>query len=248
MINKNRFIILSDIHANLTALKAVLLDIEHQGYLPDAFILLGDIINYGMRPNEVIEEIKSLSCPVIVNLMGNHEKALLDMDLTHFSTERGKRLLEYTSSILTETSLCYIEENMNPLGIQTEEWCEKRILFLHGNRNDRFWGKLSNESLSDSYYSDYDFVISGHTHLPHYLSYYYPVDCPHLRNKKRTVFINPGSVGQPRNQNSCAQYVYFELLTGITHYNAVEYDIEAERRLYPEYLDVFYKDRLLLGI
>ena len=66
--------------------------------------------------------------------------------------------------------------------------------------------------------------------------------------RKKTVFINPGSVGQPRNQNPCAQYVYFELSTGKVHYNAVKYDVEAEYRLYPDFWIVFYKERLILGV
>ena len=107
-MNKDKFVILSDIHANLTALKAVLSDIQAQGYLPDAVVILGDIINYGMRPNEVISELEKLSYPIVVNLMGNHEKALLDGDLSHFSTERGKQMLQYTSSILSESSLLYL--------------------------------------------------------------------------------------------------------------------------------------------
>lgn len=247
-MDKDKFIILSDIHANLTALKAVLLDIKEQGYSPDAAILLGDIINYGMRPNEVIQELINLSYPIVVNLMGNHEKALLDGNLNHFSTDRGKAMLEYTSSILTETSLSYIKENMNSFGFQIMNWQDKRLLFLHGNRNDSFWGKLGLDNFADLYYSDYEYVFSGHTHLPHYISYYYPSKCALLRNKKKTIFINPGSVGQPRNQNPCAQYVYFELSTGRVHHNTVLYDIETECQLYPEYLDTFYKDRLLLGI
>lgn len=247
-MNKDKFVILSDIHANLTALKAVLSDIQKQGYSPDAVVILGDIINYGMRPNEVISELDNLSYPVVVNLMGNHERALLNGDLSRFSTERGKQMLEYTSSILTETSLAYIKEKMNHSGLYMVDCQGKHLLFLHGNRHDCFWGKLGIDNFSDSYYSLYDYVFSGHTHLPHYISYYYPDECPRLRNKKRTVFINPGSVGQPRNQNPYAQYVYFELSTGRVHHNAVCYDVEAECRLYPEYLDVFYKERLISGI
>ena len=55
-MNKDKFVILSDIHANLTALKAVLSDIQAQGYLPDAVVILGDIINYGMRSDFRIKE------------------------------------------------------------------------------------------------------------------------------------------------------------------------------------------------
>lgn len=65
---------------------------------------------------------------------------------------------------------------------------------------------------------------------------------------KKTVFINPGSVGQPRNQNPRAQYVYIEVDSGSVHFNAVSYDIESERNLYPDGIDPFYKDRILTGI
>ena len=78
----DKLIILSDIHANLTALLAVL-DDAFSKYQPDAIVSLGDIVNYGMRPNEVINALNQISCPVIVNLMGNHEKALLDLDFTN---------------------------------------------------------------------------------------------------------------------------------------------------------------------
>ena len=247
-MNKDKFVRLSEIHANLTALKAVLSDIQAQGYLPDAVVILGDIINYGMRPNEVISELEKLSYPIVVNLMGNHEKALLDGDLSHFSTERGKQMLQYTSSILSESSLLYIKENMISTGLHAIECQGKHLLFLHGSINDVFWGKLGPDAFSNIYYSNYDYVFSGHTHLPHNMSCFYPDECPRLRNKKKTVFINPGSVGQPRNQNPCAQYVYFELSTGKVHYNAVKYDVEAEYRLYPDFLDVFYKERLILGV
>lgn len=244
----NRIIVLSDIHANLSALRAVLADIKSKQYEPDVVVLLGDIINYGMRPNEVIEELKNLPYPVEINLLGNHEKALLDGEVNHFSTERGKRLLQYTSSVLTDASLKYIREKMNSTAYETKKWCDRQFLFIHGNKDDAFWGKLSVDKMADSYYSKYDFVISGHTHLPHYLEYYYSVDCPHLRNKKKTIFINPGSVGQPRNQNPYAQYVFLELSSGTVHHNAVSYDVETEYQLYPPFLDSFYKERLILGI
>lgn len=208
----DNIIILSDIHANLTALQAILADIRHRHYEVDGMIILGDIINYGMRPNEVIEEIREIQYPILVNLFGNHEKAVFDSDLNHFSTERGKRILKYTSRILTEESREYLKKNLNPKGIQEKELGGKKILFMHGNMIDPYWGKMTDESFADESYLQYDYVISGHSHLPHNRSTYYKVDNPAMRNKKRTVFINPGSVGQPRNQNPCAQYAYLSLI------------------------------------
>lgn len=244
----DKLIVLSDIHANLTALRAVLADIKKNGYCPDAVILLGDIVNYGMRPNEVIEELEKISHLVLVNLVGNHEKALMDNDLSSFSTERGKRILEYTSSLLTHESWDYLRNKMCLTGSEMKVWSDKHLLFLHGDRNDIYWGKLEKEKMSDVYYADFDIVFSGHTHVPCYVEYFYPIQNPLFRNKKKTLFINPGSVGQPRNQNPCAQYVYIELTTEVVHHNAVQYDVEAERKLYPDFLDIFYKDRLLYGI
>lgn len=243
----DKIILLSDIHANLTALCAVLSDISAK-YQPDAFVLLGDVVNYGMRPNEVIDKLSQLEYPLIVNLQGNHEKAILDDDLNCFATERGKGLLRYTLSVLSDKSLSYIKGKMNPDAHCCIEVAGKHLLFLHGDVDDPYWGKLTTDKTNDIRYSSYDYVFSGHTHIPHYIESYFKIDCPELRNRKKTVFINPGSVGQPRNQNPCAQYVYIELSNNRVHYNSVSYDVEMERSLYPNQIDTFYRDRLLLGI
>lgn len=137
---------------------------------------------------------------------------------------------------------------MNQKGFFSINLSGKNILFLHGDIADPYWGKLLPEKIHDIRYSTYDYVFSGHTHQPHYMESYFKVDRPDLRNKKKTVFINPGSVGQPRNQNPRAQYVYIEVDSGSVHFNAVSYDIESERNLYPDGIDPFYKDRILTGI
>ena len=56
----SKFVVLSDIHANLSALKAVIRDFKEK-YKPDGIFLLGDMVNYGMRPNEVIQEMELLA-------------------------------------------------------------------------------------------------------------------------------------------------------------------------------------------
>lgn len=242
-----RLIILSDIHANLNALCAVIKDFETR-YQPDYIALLGDVINYGMRPNEVISKLQSLQIPFICNLRGNHEKALLDGGVDHFSTERGKRLLQYTSDIISSDSLSYINGEMNREGWLSLEVEGKNILFIHGDIEDPYWGKLNVDKMKDNRYSQYDYVISGHTHIPHYVENFFETDDSIMRNKKKTIFLNPGSVGQPRNHNACAQYLYIDLEQELVHYNKVDYDIEGEQSLYPANLDQFYKERLIRGI
>lgn len=242
-------IILSDIHGNLSALESVICDIEVKGYRPDGVAILGDNINYGMRPNEVIGRLKDLSekHEIIVNLCGNHEKALLDMDTTHFSTDRGRRILDFTRDRLNVDSMAYIDR-LTRKGYTDLSINGKRFLFIHGSIDDPYWGKLDSETISDSRYSGFDFVVSGHSHTPQLIEQFYPDENPEYRNKKRTVFLNPGSVGQPRNHNPRAQYLYFDIGAEIFHFNSVPYDIKSERVLFNGKVDSFYSDRLIKGI
>ena len=106
-----KVILFADIHANLTAFEAVLDDIEER-YVPDAFISLGDFIDYGMRSNEIIERIQKVNVPLLANLKGNHEKALIDGELSRFSSERGREMSTYTRNHLTESSIDYINNVM----------------------------------------------------------------------------------------------------------------------------------------
>lgn len=244
-----RLILLSDIHANLSALKSVIEDFSKK-YSPDGIILLGDIINYGMRPNEVIELLGSLQIPILANIFGNHEKALFDGDTSHFSTDRGREILAYTRARLTDNSRKFLLETLVSEGWVEETINGKKFLFVHGSLSDPYWGKMTADEKIRPEYSVYDYVISGHSHIPDLSEIFCKDDSrKEYRNKKRTVFMNPGSVGQPRNHNSRAQYLYIDTDAEIFHFNSVEYDISQEQSLYDGTLvDKFYKERLTNGI
>ncbi len=242
-----RLVLISDIHANVTALQAVLEDIQNIGEF-DAYALLGDFVNYGPRPNEAIEIAKQLSKPLVVNLWGNHEYSIFGGSLDRFATDRGRAVLKYTNTILTEKSREYLENCMNRSGMQEEGMAGKRILFVHGNLDDPYWGKFGIDKMNDDRYAKYDYVISGHSHVPHYVELFFASDNVEYRNKKRTIFINPGSVGQPRNHNPYAQYGILDLTTGNYEHRSVWYNVEAEQKLFSDSVDSFYKTRLTLGI
>ncbi|MDR3243597.1 MAG: metallophosphoesterase family protein, partial [Elusimicrobiota bacterium] len=95
---------------------------------------------------------------------------------------------------------------------------------------------------------DYDYALFGHSHIPLYFEKYFTVNNQSMRNKKKTVFINPGSVGQPRNHNNRACYAVLDTISGRLHLNNVEYDIAFEQKLYNAKVDEFYKTRLERGI
>lgn len=246
-MSHHRYIVLSDIHANLSALQAVLDDIRAK-YSPDGLMLLGDLIDYGMRSNEIIDKIEGLEYPVLVNLCGNHEKAILDMDLSHFSSDRGREMLMYTASRLSVKSKDYIRQNMTVEGYWDFYLNGLRILAVHGNIDDPLWGKLTIDSSNDTRYSQYDLVISGHIHRPFMFERYFKCDSKAFRNEKKTIFANPGSVGQPRNHNPKAQYLYMDLEAMTFAFQTVDYDIKTEQNLYPTEIDSFYKERLSIGI
>ena len=242
-----RIVLLSDIHANVTAFEAVLADIESLGEF-DACVMLGDLVNYGPRPNEVIEMVKNLQLPLLVNLWGNHEYSIFGGNLDRFATDRGRSVLQYTNSILTEESHHYLDREMEHSGSLECQIDGKSFLFMHGNINDPYWGKFGIDNMNDERFAEYDYVISGHSHVPHYVEYFFASDNIEYRNKKRTMFVNPGSVGQPRNHNPYAQYGILDLTTGSYEHRSVWYDVEAEQKLFSDSVDSFYRTRLTLGI
>lgn len=242
-----KIVVLSDIHANLSALNAVIDDFQNK-YVFDLIIVLGDIINYGMRPNETLKKIKSLSPHCC--LFGNHEKALMSNDSSRFSTERGKQILYYTAKQLTMESLEYINSEMEHSGMSIIESDNKRILLVHGTLSDPYWGKMTNEEQGNSRYAAFDIVISGHSHIPDYTVVLFDDQSQiEYRKKHKTIFLNPGSVGQPRNHNPQAQYLYIDTETESFAFNSVKYDIAVEQRLFDgKEVDPFYKHRLEKGI
>lgn len=239
-----RILILADIHANLSAFQAVIADAEK--YRPDGAVFLGDLIDYGMRPNEVATQMARLPFPLLCALQGNHEHALLSRDMSRFSSARGMVMSQYTQAQLSVYARKYIT------GLDARGYAEisvdgKRILLVHGSMDDPFWGKLAPDSAGKTY-QPYDVVFSGHTHRPHCFERYYPAPDSPYRGEKKTIFINPGSVGQPRNHNPLAQYAIFDAQTGEVALTGASYSIQMEQSLYPPELPAFYKERLALGI
>ena len=242
----SKYAILSDIHGNLFALKEVCNDIIGQNI--DSIILLGDLIDYGMQSNDVVDFIKEkFSSKVICNIWGNHEKAILTKDFNHFSSSRGVESAKFTDSILTDDSKDYLNNELIHGGILEFELHGKRVLAVHGSLNDYYWKAIFPDNLNGDYI-DYDIVLSGHSHYPHVFQKFYDFDNPDFRNKKSVLFINPGSVGQPRNHNPNAQYAILDTDSMSVELRCIEYPKDKAMALYDGSIDEFYKKRLENGI
>lgn len=242
----SKYAILSDIHGNLFALKEVIKDLNNQNI--DSIILLGDLIDYGMQSNEVIESIKDdLSDKIICNIWGNHEKAIMTGDFGHFSSQRGVDSAKFTESQLTDNSKNYLNKELIHEGKYEFEIGDKKALAIHGSFNDYYWKAISHDNLNGDY-SDFDIVLSGHSHYPHVFQHFYEADNPDMRNKKAVWFINPGSVGQPRNHNPNSQYAILDVDSMGVELRYVEYPKDKAMALYDGSIDDFYRLRLENGI
>ncbi|WOO35155.1 metallophosphoesterase family protein [Anaerocolumna sp. AGMB13020] len=239
------YLILSDIHGNCNALKKILESVQLTDI--NGIIILGDIIDYGARSNEVISLLSEIPKEyIIVNIFGNHEEAILMNNFDRFSSLRGIQSAQYTSSILTKESREYLEK-MSSSGKAEFSLAGRSCLAVHGSLNDCFWKSIDPEEV-EGYYMDYDYVFSGHSHIPHAFYKFYSNDDQKYRNKKRTLFINPGSVGQPRNHNPNASFAVLNIFTEAVKLMNVRYDIEEEQNYFTREIDEFYKVRLERGI
>lgn len=241
-------LVLSDIHGNLNALEAVLEKANGLGDI-DGLIILGDIIDYGMGSNEVIKKLQSIQLPIICNIWGNHEYAICNQDFTRFSSNRGVDSAQNTLKNLNVCSKQYLANEMLREGFYEFVIGDKHCLGVHGSFHEPFWKSISTEQIDEKLeYAKYDYVFSGHSHIPLYFDAYYHTNNEKTRNKKKTIFLNPGSVGQPRNLNPLAQFLIVNCSTEEIRFYTVPYDIEKEQKLFTNEVSTFYKERLTWGV
>jgi diadenosine tetraphosphatase ApaH/serine/threonine PP2A family protein phosphatase len=240
-----KILIISDIHANLTALEAVL---EDAGEF-EAVWFLGDLVGYGPDPNECVERVRDL--PGLVSLLGNHDAATLNqIEIVSFNPD-ARRAVLWTQSVISPENLEYLAEIPETAQIGD-------VTLAHGSPRQPVW-----EYLLDSYtvtenfdFFDTPFCFVGHTHLP----VVYHLDDQHLL-AERTIpepdmqltltprlIINPGSVGQPRDRNPRAAYALFDSETNHWQFKRVPYDIKSvQKRMRRFDLPQRHINRLELG-
>lgn len=219
-----RVLVLSDIHANLTALEAVLADAG----VVDAIWCLGDLVGYGPDPNECIQRLQWL--PNLSCLVGNHDAAVLGrLDLFTFNTEARQALL-WTQNVLKPKNREYLDSLPERLVVGS-------VTLVHGSPRLPIW-----EYLLDTYnatqnfaYFDTPYCFVGHSHLPViyqmvdgriHADLIIPKERESIALRPRAI-LNPGSVGQPRDRDPRAAYAIFnpDELTWELH--RVPYDIAA---------------------
>lgn len=208
--DESRAVFISDVHSNLEALEAVL---DEAGKLK--VYCCGDLVGYGASPNEVVRILRSIGATCV---LGNHDQASLAGEVGAFNPRAAMAAI-WTSKHLTDESRAFLSSLPREL---ITEIAGKRVYMAHGSPVDTMWEYVQPSTHSDLF--DYylqkvhaDAIVLGHTHLAF-----------EWRSDGGGVVFNPGSVGQPRNQDPRASFAILSVESGEIRVEArqVEYDKE----------------------
>jgi predicted phosphodiesterase len=212
--------IFSDVHSNLEALNIVTDHIKDSS--PDIIIYLGDTVGYGPNPKECIEIVENLAQ---IHVVGNHDYAIWKDNFKYFNP-LPKISLSWTKNLLSDREKQLLGSHpffsIFPFFIS-----EGNAMFVHGSPRRPLRDYVSPDLPSWSYnmffeitreFTEIDFLFLGHTHKP-----------LHIVNEGKHL-LNPGSVGQPRDNDPRASYLTFKIdeeTKGFEYEHIrLEYDVE----------------------
>ncbi len=224
-----RLAIVSDIHANLEALHAVLNDIDSQQI--DEVVCLGDIVGYGANPNECVELVKQ-RCPI--TLLGNHDAAALGTLSTENFNIHARLAIEWTS----ETLSADIRAFLSLLPLKETRYAASLVHSTPYEPNMWHYITSLEEAAYNFQFFDTEFCFVGHTHIPLIITVNGNKEIavhqePKLNFKAMKggrFLINVGSVGQPRDRDPRACYGILDAEAKTFSYRRVKYNIETTQQ------------------
>lgn len=219
-----RLALISDIHSNLEALKAVFADIDKQSITET--VCLGDIVGYGVNPNECVELVKE-RCPII--LLGNHDAAAVGLLATHHFNIHAKIAIEWTTENMKKGPTALLH------ALPLREVKENCTLVHATPYEPNMWYYITSleEAVFNFQFFETPACFIGHTHLPIiivlnnekelYVHQDTKLDFSTLDQSR--FLINVGSVGQPRDRDPRACYGILDTDTKTFTLRRTEYDI-----------------------
>jgi putative phosphoesterase len=212
-----RLAVVSDVHGNMDALRAVMAHARGQG--AGGFINLGDMVGSGPYPEEVVTTIRGEH---FLSVVGNFDLKVLEY------TRASKRpratsvkgaVMAATARDLSEDSLRFISSLPPEIRL---EMLGRRMLMVHaspGDPDEHLGPDTPDERLAElGRIADADIVLVGHSHREF------------MRRVNDTLFVNPGSVGRPVDHDPRASYAILDTADFSVTLHRVEYDVEATAR------------------
>jgi diadenosine tetraphosphatase ApaH/serine/threonine PP2A family protein phosphatase len=235
----------SDVHANLEALKACIIDFRAEKL--DKVFFLGDAVGYGPYPDECVKLINDVAS---VKLMGNHDYAALGLMETDFFNQYAAESMGWTKSSISRKTI----ELMSNFVLQHEF---NDTLLVHASpKEPEFWHYiLDMDDAKEAFdYFKPRICMLGHTHRPYIVYQDKTGDTILSKQAEETVdkdhryLVNIGSVGQPRDGDPRSCYLIYDVSKDIIRHKRVSYNIKATQKDMakiglPEYLI----DRLAVG-
>lgn len=221
-----RLAIISDLHANVHALDAVLADIQSSG--ADQVLCLGDLVGYNSFPRETLARLRDYR---VQSVHGNHDLMALNRLPDDGCGSVGRKAIRWTRRILTEEDWWYLA------GLPAELRAQDAVLCVHSapgdplirlERSDQFRAEVEGLMETDP---GVRVCFTGHTHRQHIV-----VVTPDGEIQRSGVdaelprdaicFVNPGTVGQPRDHDTRAAYALFDCDAWRVTFRRVFYDRE----------------------
>jgi diadenosine tetraphosphatase ApaH/serine/threonine PP2A family protein phosphatase len=246
-----RYLIFSDLHANLDAFEAVL------GAAPpaDRILILGDIVGYGAEPNAVIDRVRALDPALIIR--GNHDKVASGLEMPDSFNPAALQSAAWTFDHLTADNRAWLYA-IPPGPAEIDETIE----ICHGSPEDEDEYLFSAADAGRVFPSvTRPVCFFGHTHVAVSYSTCSTFQEVELREPdqdetstvigikpRRHYLINPGAVGQPRDGDPRAAFGYFDTSTQSVELRRVPYDVaRAQQRIRAAGLPDVLARRLGLG-
>ncbi len=243
-----RYLVLSDVHANAPALEAVLRHADHRGY--DDVLFLGDAVGYYPDAEKVVSLLRSLDPKV--RILGNHDAALLAL-------ADGQAAGHREDSVVTEVLARQLPElsadSLQFLRDLRDHVVEEGWEAAHGALRSpwEYLATVQNAQANLPLLAQ-QLCLVGHTHVPKIFAAVETEGGPIWRTvqfrqeralyripPRARLFINPGSVGQPRDGIPLAAYALFDDAAGTLELFRVEFDVVVVQQSvrsagYPEVL------------
>jgi diadenosine tetraphosphatase ApaH/serine/threonine PP2A family protein phosphatase len=238
-----RYAILSDIHANLEALEAVLADAHVQSC--SEFVCLGDVVGYNANPSECVARIQKLNCPVV---KGNHDEQASIAMTTEAFNELAEEAIDWTRQHLSAEDKAWLTDLR-----LTRQVGDFTIVHATLDTPGQ-WGYVFNDldALASFTFQHTPLCLFGHTHWP---TAFVRDDSVRriptgqiLLATGKKYFIIPGSIGQPRDRDWRAAYCIYDTERQMVEQRRVKYDLEtAQRKIRKAGLPERLADRLAWG-
>lgn len=233
-----RYLVVSDIHANLEALEATL----RVAGPYDKVLVLGDLVGYGADPNAVIDRVRAFPASVVIR--GNHDKVAAGLDSVESFNYLARQAIEWTASVLTPDNHKWLSE-LQPGPVLIDDVIE----ICHGTPFDEDMYVFEQmDAVRALRAARRPLCLFGHTHVPALFSLGdAPSENPHARGTQQLdsrmpvqgspveialdpslrYLVNCGAVGQPRDGDPRAAYGLLDTDAGTLTIMRTVYDLAA---------------------